>query len=150
MAEEIARTGLPDSFPLRLIEYETAALIRAADLVLAKPGTGTVEVTLLGRPLVTTGRAHPLTAALMRRLVRVPSFTMPNLIAGAPIVPEFLQEDALPDRVADAMEALLEGPARDRQQAALRDVAKRLGDGGAAERAAALADQLTSASSPAA
>ena len=139
---EMVRVGLPAGFPLRVVVDETHALIRAADLVLAKPGTGTVEVALLERPLVTTGRVHPLTASLMRRLVRIPSFTMPNLIAGASVVPEFLQGDALPDRVADALETLLGEPARERQLDALREVAKSLGDGGANERAAALAETM--------
>ncbi len=141
--EQIAAAGLPAGFPLQAVEGQTHAAIRAADVVVAKPGTGTVEVTLLERPLVSVGRAHPVTAALMRRLIRVPSFTMPNLIAGLPVVPEFLQREARPASIAAAVEELLEGPARELQLARLRAVARRLGSGGAAARAAEIAEMMT-------
>jgi lipid-A-disaccharide synthase len=138
----VESAGLPEGFPLRLVGGQTLVLIRAADVALAKPGTGTLEVTLLERPLVTAGRAHPLTASLMRRLVRVPSFTMPNLIAGHPVVPEFLQENAAPERIAEALEELLAGPARELQLERLGAVARRLGEGGASERAAQIAETM--------
>jgi lipid-A-disaccharide synthase len=67
---------------------------------------------------------------------------MPNLIAGRPVVPEFLQEDTDPDAVAGALRALLDGPARAAQRAALREVRARLGGGGAAERAAEIAEEM--------
>jgi lipid-A-disaccharide synthase len=51
--------------------------------------------------------------------VRVDTLTMPNLIAGESIVPEFLQQDAQPEAIAEAVLALLEGPARDAQRARL-------------------------------
>ncbi len=127
---------------VRVVADQTYAAIVAADVVLAKPGTSTIEVTCLGRPLVTVGRAHPLTAALIRRLIRVPSFTMPNLIAGAPLVPEFLQEEANPERVAAALDSLIDGPERVQQLECLAQVALRLGEGGAAQRAAAIAEEM--------
>lgn len=137
---ELAR--VPDAPPVEVVEGDAHALIRAADVCLAKPGTVTVEVALLGTPLVVAGRANPLTAAIARRVVSLPSFTMPNLIAGAPVVPEFLQEAARPERIAEALEALLQGPVREAQLARLAAVRARLGAGGAAERAAAIADEM--------
>lgn len=142
LEERVARAGLEPGFPLRLLDDQTHTLIRASDLVLAKPGTGTVEVTLLERPLVTVGRAHPFTAMLMRRLIRVPSFTMPNLVAGRTVVPEFLQREAEPALIAAAMEELLASPAREMQLERLGAVARRLGAGGAAARAAAIAEMM--------
>jgi lipid-A-disaccharide synthase len=117
-------------------------LLIAADVALAKPGTVTMEAALLGCPLVVAGVAHPLSAALWRRLSRVDSFAMPNLIADAALVPEFLQRDARPEPIADALAALLDGPGRARQQAGFETVRKRLGDDVAAERAAAIADAM--------
>jgi lipid-A-disaccharide synthase len=67
---------------------------------------------------------------------------MPNLIAGAPVVPEFLQEDARPERIALALEALLDGPARALALERLAVVRARLGGGGAAERTAAIAEEM--------
>jgi lipid-A-disaccharide synthase len=142
MEEQVARVGLPEGLDVRLVEGHTYELLRAADVALAKPGTITLEVALLGCPLVVAARAHPLSAAIGRRIIAVPSFTMVNLIAGAPVVPEFLQEQALPERVSQALAALLSGPARELQLARLADVRERLGAGGAAERAAQIAVEM--------
>lgn len=122
--------------------------ITAADVVLAKPGTVTMECCLIGRPLVVMGRAHPLTAWLLRRLVRVPSLTLPNLIAGDDVVPEFLQQDAVPGRLAEALGALLEGPARDAQLARLRGVRAALGPAGVVDRACAIAEEMLATPRP--
>ena len=74
--------------------------------------------------------------------MRVDTLTMPNLIAGEPIVPEFLQRDARPDAIADAVLGLLEGPARDAQRERLAVVRQALAKGGAAKRAAEIAAQM--------
>lgn len=139
---EIARAGLPADFRLRLVRGETYPLLVACDVAAIKPGTATIETTLLERPFVTLGRAHPATAFAMRHLVRVPSFTMPNLIAGFPVVPEFLQENAVPQRIAAALLSLLSEAPRQLQLARLRRVAAALGSGGAAGRAADLAARM--------
>jgi lipid-A-disaccharide synthase len=141
----LAAAGLEAGFPLEIVEGRTYEVLRAADVALAKPGTVTVEVALLDTPLVVAARAHPLSAALARRLLAVPSLTMVNLIAGAPVVPEFLQEQARPPRVAQALLDLLAGPVRERQLARLAAVRERLGPGGAAARAAAIAAEMLGA-----
>ncbi|MDX1650248.1 MAG: lipid-A-disaccharide synthase, partial [Myxococcota bacterium] len=138
----IAAARLPSRLPLEVVEDRTYEVVLAADVALAKPGTVTVEVCVLGTPLVVAARAHPLTAAIMRRVVKVPSFTMPNLIAGRTVVPEFLQEEARPEAVAEAVEARLEGPVREAQLRELVQVREQLGAGGAAQRAAAVALEM--------
>jgi lipid-A-disaccharide synthase len=140
----LARDGVEarvraSGLPADLVQGRTYEAVRAADVALAKPGTVTLEVALLGCPLVVAARAHPLSAALARRVIRVPSFTMVNLVAGAPVVPEFLQEQARPERIAEALLGLVSGPARALQLLQLARVCERLGRGGAAERAAAIA-----------
>jgi lipid-A-disaccharide synthase len=127
---------------VHVVEGRAYEAMTAATVALAKPGTATLELALLGTPFAVAGRAHPLSAAVMRRLVRLPSWTLPNLLAGAPIVPEFLQEQARPERVAAALAELLEGPARALQERRLAAVAARLGPGGAAGRAAAIAEEM--------
>ncbi|MCP3983950.1 MAG: lipid-A-disaccharide synthase [bacterium] len=138
----IREAGLPSLIDLRVFEGRTLDVIRAADVALTKPGTVTVEIAVLGTPAVVAARAHPLTAFLMRRLVKVPSFTMPNLIAGETIIPEFLQEEALPEPIAEALLARIAGPERETQKVALAGVRERLGHGGASERTADLAQQM--------
>lgn len=128
--------------PVELVESRSLEALVAADAVLAKPGTITLEAALLGCPVVVAGRAHPLTAALLRRLVHEPSFALPNVIAGAPIVPEFLQEAAQPQALADALASLLDGPARQRQLAGFAKVRERLGNRVAAQRTAEIADEM--------
>jgi len=89
-----------------------------------------------------TARASALTAVLVRRLVQVDSLTLPNLIAGRAIVPELLQGDAVPERIADAVLDRLDGEPRSRQLAAFADVRRALGGGGAARRAAQVAEEM--------
>jgi len=131
-----------EGLPLTVLAGQSREAIVAADVVLAKPGTVTLECALLARPMVVMGRAHALTAWFLRRAIRVPSLAMPNLIAKQAIVPEFLQEEAVPARLAAALASLLSGPARDTQLARLDEVRRALGPGGAAQRACGIAEEM--------
>lgn len=140
--EKVSGAGLPTGLDLQVFEGRAHEVIRACDVALAKPGTVTVEIAVLGTAAVVAARAHPLTAFLMRRLVKVPSFTMPNLIAGETVIPEFLQEEAQPEAIAEALLERMEGPVRSDQLRALAGVRERLGHGGAAARTAELAVEM--------
>lgn len=133
---------LPSLLQIDLLEGHSQIALRAADVALTKPGTSTLEAALLDCPLVVAARTNRLTAWILRRLVRVDTLTMPNLIAGEPIVPEFLQEQARPEAIADAVLRLLEEPARDAQRARLAVVRQALAKGGAAVRAAEIAAEM--------
>ena len=139
--QELLQAALPQDLELKVVEAENHTAVIAADAVLAKPGTVTVEISLLGKPFVVAGRAHPFTAFLMRRLVKVPFFTMANLIAGRAVVPELLQDAATPEAIAKALLTLLDDPAQ--QLADLAQIRARLGDGGAAARAVRIAEEMT-------
>ena len=82
----------------------------AAQVALTKSGTSTLELALAGVPMVVTYRVHPITAFLARRLICVPYVAMINVLAGAPLVPELLQENCRPDKLAQALETLLSQP----------------------------------------
>jgi lipid-A-disaccharide synthase len=138
----IAAAGLAEGFPLRVVKGRTYDVLSACDVALVKPGTATLESALLGCPLVVAGRGHPLSAAILRRLVDVPAWAMPNLIAGELVVPELLQEQATPEALASALGSLLEPDGRERQLAGLRRVRERLGEGGATERVASIAEEM--------
>jgi lipid-A-disaccharide synthase len=138
----IAAAGFAPSAPFTILEGRAHELLAGADVALCKPGTSTLEAAILGCPTVVAARTNTLTAWLVKRLIRVDSLVMPNLIAGEPIVPEFLQEDAEPERVARAVLDLLEPEAGEAQRAALQQVRDQLNRGGAARRAAEIASRM--------
>ena len=140
---------LPQLLDLQIVDGDSHAVFRAVDVALLKPGTSTLEATLLDCPIVVAARTNPLTAWLARRLVQVDTLTMPNLIAREAIVPEFLQEEAEPAVVADAVLALLEPEAGEAQRARLAVVRETLAQGGAAGRAAELAREMLGGRLPA-
>jgi len=139
---EIRAFGLPGTIRLDLVQGETHAAIRAADVALAYPGTVTLEIALLGCPMVSVATANPVSVAIARKLVRVDHFTLPNQIAGRAVVPELLQEDARPATIAAELATLLEGTAREAQLSGLEEVRRRLGDGGSDVKVAAIAAQM--------
>jgi lipid-A-disaccharide synthase len=125
--------------PVSVVQGDTYNLIHAADLALVASGTATLETALLERPMVIVYRLAPLTYALARLIVRVPFIGMPNLIAEQRIVPELIQGEVTPARIAAAARQLLDDPqAYGLAQEGLRQVRHRLGPGGAAARAATL------------
>ena len=82
----------------------------AADVVLATSGTATLEAALLGRPLVITYKVAPLSAFIHRRQSYLPYVGMPNILAGEFVAPEFLQEEATAENLAQAVTNLLFDP----------------------------------------
>lgn len=118
------------------------ALLDALDVALAKPGTITLEAALRGCPMVVMGRVHPLTAFIARRSVQVGFVALPNLLVEEEIVPELLQADAMPDRIAERLAPLFAGPARARQLEGLARAVARLGPPGAIERTAATVEEM--------
>ena len=98
---------------------EKRRVFRNARAALAASGTVTLELALAGIPTVAAYKVAPLEAALLRRLVQVPSAILSNLVLGENAVPEFLQEDCTPERLAVALAAVLQdGPERQRQMEA--------------------------------
>jgi lipid-A-disaccharide synthase len=129
---------LPDGVvAVRGRTHEAMAL---ATVLLAAPGTVTIEAALLGTPLVVAHRVNRLSFEIARRLARVPSSCMVNLVAGAPVVPERLQAQARPTALAALVSRLVSNPAeREKSREALLAAARELGPPGAAARAAEVA-----------
>jgi lipid-A-disaccharide synthase len=101
-------------------------------------GTATVQTALHLRPMVIVYRLSPLTYRLGRRFVKLDTFGMVNLVSGRRIVPELIQDDFTPERVAEEVRSLLTDRSRaDAMRRDLRDMRSRLGDAGASRRAAA-------------
>ena len=110
-------------------DADSATLMAASDALLLASGTITLEAALLNRPMVVAYRVHPVSAALARalKLLKINRFSLPNLLAGADIVPECMQEECNPARLAAELTPLLaDGEAAARQRAALAAVAAQL------------------------
>lgn len=99
-------------------------LISAANIVLTASGTATLEIMLLKRPMVVAYQLSAATAWLIRTfsLLNIPFVSMPNLIAGKEIVPEFLQEAAQPDVMAEKLLRLYYQP--DKAQIMINEFSK--------------------------
>jgi len=131
------------STSMQVIQGDTYNLLHAADLAIVASGTATLETALLERPMVIVYRMAPLTYALARLFVRVPYIGMPNLIAGRCVVPELIQGQVTAPNIAAAARQLLTNThTYSVAQEGLREVRKRLGEPGAAKRAAGLIAQM--------
>ena len=133
--------SFPADWGARFIANDTYNALGAADLAIVSSGTATVETALLGNPMIVVYRLSPLTARLAKPLVRTKFFSMVNLIAGHAIVPELIQDDFTPRRLASEAESLLSGsrggnPRVSQMKRGLEEVRKLLGPPGAVERAA--------------
>jgi lipid-A-disaccharide synthase len=123
--------------PVRLVADGARPVLAACRAAIVASGTATVEAALLGAPMVVVYRLSALTHFLGRRLIQVPHVAMVNLIAGRRAVPELIQGDFTPERVADEVMAILpDGPRRAAMLQDLEEVRTRLGPGGASRQAA--------------
>ena len=88
-------------------EQEKRAKFRIAHAALAKSGTVTLELALAGVPMVTAYRTGSMEAWILRRAIKVNSVILANLVIGENVVPEFLQEDCTPEKLAAALRDVL-------------------------------------------
>ena len=108
-----------------------------ADVAMASTGTVTMECAFFGVPTVTLYKTSWLTYQIAKRIVTVKSLTMPNLLAGETVYPEFVQHDATPENLSRAaLELLQDESSRTKIKAQLASIIVSLGEPGAAKRAA--------------
>jgi lipid-A-disaccharide synthase len=120
-----------------LVRDRTDDVLAAADMVITASGTATVQAALHQCPMVVVYRLSPLTYRLGKPFVKVDMYAMANLVAGERVVPELIQDDFTPERVADEAVALVVDRQRHaRTRELLGDVRARLGLPGASGRAA--------------
>ena len=144
-----ARMVLPDESLLPLAKSPGANLeiqigklppaLAEADVAIASTGTVTMECAFFGVPTVTLYKTSWLTYQIARHLITVKSLTMPNLLAGEQIYPEFIQHEATPENLSRAaLELLQDEPRRAKIKSQLARIISSLGEPGAAGRAAAV------------
>ncbi len=129
--------------PLTITRERIHELIRACDAVISVSGTVTLEVALVGTPLVIIYKLAALTFQLAKRLVKVEHIGLCNIVAGETVAPELIQDDASPERIAAEIGNLLADNAlNSTTRARLARVRERLGGGGADARMATLVLQM--------
>jgi lipid-A-disaccharide synthase len=114
-----------------------AQALSTTDIAISKTGTITMECAFSGVPTITLYKTSWATYELGKRIVKVKSLTMPNLLANEEVFPEFIQGDATPERISQAALELLQNETRRAQiKAQLTKIVASLGGPGASLRAA--------------
>ena len=137
--EEIIRQHR-QSLPVELESGSVKKIFEKSRLVVASSGTVTLESAIFGTPMVIIYKVSPLSYWVGRMLVKVRHIGLVNLIAGREIVPELIQQDASPDRIADLVSGMLNNPSgleKIRQE--LLGTVEALGGPGASQRVAGIA-----------
>jgi lipid-A-disaccharide synthase len=118
-------------------------MMAACDAVVAASGTVTLELAILNTPMVVVYKVSPLTYYLGKMLIKIQYFSLVNLIAEAPVVPELLQDQGNPGSIEVELAFLLfDDYTRKKMLEGFTLVKERLGHPGASERAARLALEI--------
>lgn len=134
LEDEVLRSGVP-GVRVHLGDYPAILTLCSAGVVAS--GTATLDAALAGMPMVVIYRMRPMSYLLGRRLVRVDHVALPNLVAGYRLVPELIQSECTPEKVAAALEAYVEPSAAAREvRLGLALLRERLGARGVFDRAA--------------
>lgn len=121
---ERARRDIAPQLPVVLLDGRAQDALRAADAVLVASGTAALEALLMKRPMVVAYRVAALTAFLLKHfLFKAPYFSLPNLLAGRMLAPEFSQHQVTAENLGAALLRYLDGP---EQVAALREEFSRI------------------------
>ena len=123
---------------VKITEGHNYDLFSVADLALATSGTVTLEAAMCGLPSVILYRTSAITAFIARRVINIPNIGLPNIVAGRQILPELLQEELTPAKLAATAVELLAPERRPQLEANLAYMKERLGEPGAVNRVAQL------------
>ena len=131
--EAVRDSGVND---VAILSHDGGSGVASADVALSSSGTATLEAAVLGTPVVVVYRLSKATYALARRLVRLPYFSLVNIVAGREVVPELLQDAVTGERMAAEVQKLVEPERYAAVCADLAAVRARLGEPGASRRVA--------------
>ncbi|MFH1593407.1 MAG: lipid-A-disaccharide synthase [Candidatus Omnitrophota bacterium] len=129
--------------PIVSIKDDTHKCLSLADFVFTSSGTATLESAIMEKPMLITYKTSFLTALLFKIFARTPFIGLVNIIAGRSVVPEILQYDAKPKRLASEILSIITSKDRaDKQVEGLKEVKASLGTSGASKRAAQIIDRF--------
>jgi len=136
ISPQVAASGLP----VRIVSGRNHDLMVACDAAISVSGTVTMELALVGVPMVIIYRVSPLTYEVGKRVIKVAHIGICNIVAGRRVVQELIQHEAEPFGIAREMERLLtDAPYADEVREGLAGVRVKLGNGGALQRLARVA-----------
>ena len=131
--------------PVQIVDDTPYDLMAASELVVAASGTVTLEAAILNTPMVILYKVSSLTYWIGRMMAKVQHIGLVNLVAGKTVVPELIQREASPERIAEeALSILTEQKRFSTMKSALVAVKERLGTPGASDRAARLVVEMMS------
>ena len=128
---------------VKIIKDNVYDVIGLSDIAMVASGTATLETAFLGIPMIIVYKISTLSYLIGRAIINVDNIGLVNIIAGKTVVPELVQRDANPERMADEVYDILTSGARmDEMKRDLIDVSKKLGGPGASKRAAELVCEM--------
>jgi len=137
------------SVPVKLIEGWPYDVMNISELLIMASGTATLEGAILGKPMVIIYKVSLLSSWVGRTMIRVNHIGLANLVAGKEIVPELIQKDANPKRIAEEALRILRDPdLRQRMIESMAGVRQSLGEPGAAQRAARIVTSMINEGNP--
>ncbi len=128
---------------IKVIQGDIYQVLSVCDVAQVASGTATMETAIMGVPMVIAYKVSPITFWIGKIVVKVPCIGLVNLVAGEKVVPELIQNEVTPDRLAHETLTILEQEdVREKMIMKLKGIKERLGRGGASERTAKIALEM--------
>jgi lipid-A-disaccharide synthase len=129
--------------PVKLTEGETYDVMNISELLIMASGTATLEAAILGKPMIIIYKISMLSSWIGRAMIRVNHIGLVNLVAGKGIVPELIQKEVNPERIAGEALRILKNPSLSQQMTEeMVGMRQNLGSPGAAQRAARIVTSM--------
>ncbi len=140
LAKEEIQSHFPEDLPISFIGADDATIYdvaKSCDTILTVSGTVTLQIALVGTPMAILYKLSPVSYAIGKRLVKVDHIGLANIVAEKRIVPEFIQEMATPEALADEALRVLDDPVyAETMREGLKEVNTKLGEPGCSNRVA--------------